>query len=122
MSEREQNKPLGEPGRVLRCDEWENLLADALDGTLSGRRRRRPSTRHHSECALCAQMLKETEQGKAWMQYLAAEPEVPADLLQKILARTSGAAATGRSPAEPLPRRTAGAPPGIASRCRRSVR
>ena len=35
MSEHEQNKPLGELARVLRCDEWENLLADALDGTLS---------------------------------------------------------------------------------------
>jgi hypothetical protein len=28
-------------------------------------------------------MLKETQQGKAWMEYLAVEPEVPADLLGK---------------------------------------
>ena len=35
MSEQEQTKPLGGQGRTLRCDEWENLLADALDGTLS---------------------------------------------------------------------------------------
>ena len=35
-------------------------------------------------------MLKQTEQGKDWMEYLAVEPEVPADLLKKILARTSG--------------------------------
>jgi hypothetical protein len=89
MSEREQNKPLGESARVLRCDEWENLLADALDGTLSAADTA-AFTRHHRECVLCAQMLKETEQGRSWMKYLAVEPEVPTDLLQKILARTSG--------------------------------
>src|ERR1700733_2289100 len=105
MSEREQNKQLGEPGRVLRCDEWENLLADALDGTLSTDDAA-AFTRHHRECALCAQMLKETEQGRSWMQYLAVEPEVPADLLKKILARTSGGPQPGgAAPALSLPPR-----------------
>ena len=88
MSEQEQSKPLGGPGRALRCDEWENLLADALDGTLSAADQA-AFTRHQNECALCAQMFKETDQGKAWMQYLTVEPEVPAGLLGKILARTS---------------------------------
>ena len=88
MSEQEQTKPLGGPGRALRCDEWENLLADALDGTLSAADQA-AFTRHQNECALCAQMFKETDQGKAWMQYLTVEPEVPAGLLGKILARTS---------------------------------
>src|SRR5580704_3888245 len=86
MSEREQNT--GKPSRALRCDEWENLLADALDGTLTAADAA-AFTRHHSECVLCAQMFKETQQGKAWMEYLAVEPEPPADLLRKILARTS---------------------------------
>ena len=81
MSEREQNKPSGQPGRVLRCDEWESLIADALDGTLPAADAA-AFARHHGECALCAQMLKETQQGKAWIEYLAVEPEVPADLLQ----------------------------------------
>jgi hypothetical protein len=106
MSEREQNKPSGQPGRVLRCDEWENLIADALDGTLSAADAA-AFARHHGECALCAQMLKETQQGKAWIEYLAVEPEVPVDLLQKILARTSGRSvpgeATGVVPGAPLP-------------------
>jgi Putative zinc-finger len=106
MSEREQNKQLGEPGRVLRCDEWENLLADALDGTLSAADEAAFS-RHHRECALCAQMLKETEQGRSWMQYLAVEPEVPADLLKKILARTSGPQPGVPAPALSLPPRPA---------------
>jgi hypothetical protein len=86
MSEREQNT--GKPSRVLRCDEWENLLVDALDGTLTAADAA-AFTRHQGECALCAQMFKETQQGKAWMEYLAVEPEPPADLLKKILARTS---------------------------------
>lgn len=94
MSEQEQTKPLGGQGRTLRCDEWENLLADALDGTLSVADQA-AFTRHQNECALCAQMFKETDQGKAWMQYLTVEPEVPADLLGKILARTSEPAGTG---------------------------
>jgi hypothetical protein len=88
MSEREQNQASGEPGRVLRHDEWESLIADALDGTLSAADAAAFS-RHQSECAPCGQMLKETQQGKAWMEYLAVEPELPADLLHKILTRTS---------------------------------
>jgi hypothetical protein len=109
MSEREQNKPSGQPGRVLRCDEWESLIADALDGTLPAADAA-AFARHHAECALCAQMLKETQQGKAWIDYLTLEPEVPADLLQKILARTSGRSASGEeagvAPGVPLPVRT----------------
>jgi Putative zinc-finger len=97
MSEREQNKPSGRPSRVLRCDEWENLIADALDGTLNAADAA-AFDRHHGECALCAQMLKEAQQGKAWMEYLAVEPEVPADLLKKILARTSGHSVAGEEP------------------------
>jgi hypothetical protein len=96
MSEREQNQPSGQPVRVLRCDEWENLIADALDGTLPAAEAA-AFARHQGECALCAQMLKETQQGKAWMEYLAVEPEVPADLLNKILARTSDRLATGEA-------------------------
>jgi hypothetical protein len=92
MSEREQNT--GKPVRVLRCDEWENLLVDALDGTLTAADEA-AFNRHQGDCALCAQMLKETQQGKAWLQYLAAEPEPPADLLKNILARTSGRSLPG---------------------------
>jgi hypothetical protein len=105
MSEREQNTPSGRPGRVLRCDEWENLIADALDGTLPAADAA-AFARHHAECALCAQMLKETQQGKAWIEYLTEEPEVPADLLKKILARTSGSMSgeeAGVVPGVPLP-------------------
>jgi hypothetical protein len=73
---------------VLRHDEWEALIADALDETL-GADDAAAFTRHHNECALCAQMLKETRQGLAWMEHMRDEPEMPAGLLNKILARTS---------------------------------
>jgi hypothetical protein len=89
MSERDKQKPSGGPGRVLRCDEWENLIADALDGSLSAADTA-AFTRHHNECALCARMLKETQQGKAWLEYLTLEPEVPSGLMAKILTQTSG--------------------------------
>jgi hypothetical protein len=88
MSERDQNQASGQTGRVLRHDEWESLLADALDGTLSAADTA-AFRRHQSECAPCEQMFQETRQGLAWMEYLATEPEPPADLLGKILARTS---------------------------------
>src|ERR1700755_1946 len=110
MSEQEQTKPLGGQGRTLRCDEWENLLADALDGTLSVADQA-AFTRHQNECALCAQMCKETDQGKAWMQYLTVAPEVPADLLGKILARTSEPTATGAPAGVAAPGRTRPRPP-----------
>src|ERR1700761_1992030 len=88
MSEREQIRPGAGPERVLRCDEWESLLADAIDGTLSPSDRA-AFDRHTAECAQCSLMLQETEQGRAWLGYLADEPEVPAGLLGKILTRTS---------------------------------
>jgi len=100
-------KASGDPGRVLRCDEWESLLADAMDGILSAPDQA-AFDRHQAECVLCAQMLKETRQGRAWMEYLAVEPEVPAGLLNKILARTSQGSQTGTAaPAVSLPARPA---------------
>jgi hypothetical protein len=114
MSEREQNKPSGKPDRVLRCDEWENLIADALDGTLN-ESDAAAFRRHQGDCVLCAQMWKETHQGKAWMEYLTVEPEAPSDLLQKILARTSERVGPGIDtgvegfalPGRPVPERAA---------------
>jgi Putative zinc-finger len=104
MSERDDKTT---SGRVLRCDEWEDLIADALDGTLAAADAA-AFTRHHSECALCAQMFKETQQGRAWMEYLAVEPEVPSELLKKILARTSEQPAMGIAmPALTVPARPA---------------
>src|ERR1700744_970042 len=105
MAEQGQN-PLEGLGRILGCDEWESMLADAMDGTLSAADQA-AFDRHGSECAQCSQMLKETEQGRAWLQYLEQEPEVPAGLLNKILARTSQGSDTAIAPALSLPPRPA---------------
>lgn len=73
----------------LRCDEWELLLADALDGHLS------PSqsaafTAHSAGCSSCADLLAHARQGREWLGYLHAEPEVPSDLVSRILDKTVG--------------------------------
>jgi hypothetical protein len=110
MSERDDKKPSGESGRTLRCDQWDDLIADALDGSLNAADTA-AFHRHHSECAVCAQRLKETQQGKAWMEYLAVEPELPADLLPKILARTSERPETGVESGIAMPALTVAARP-----------
>jgi hypothetical protein len=69
------------------CGQWETLLADALDGLL------RPEdeatfTAHMAICPACTALFEEARRGREWLEYLAAEPEVPAGLLDKILAAT----------------------------------
>jgi hypothetical protein len=95
MSERnpfDQPKGSRDVSRELRCEEWESLLADALDGVL-------PATDsvafkgHSTDCALCAQLLAEAKQGQEWMHFLHEEPEMPGDLMERILSKTSGAVA-----------------------------
>jgi len=80
------------PSKTLPCVEWEALLVDALDGTL-------PATEsaafqaHRDSCIACSVLLEETKRGSEWLHFLGSEPEVPAGLVGKILAQTSGAAA-----------------------------
>jgi hypothetical protein len=82
-------------GRKLRCEDWEALIAEALDGTLSAVDSA-AFEQHRRECAACSQMLEEVRQGAAWLGFLESEPEMPPELLAKILARTSGSAAAKR--------------------------
>jgi Putative zinc-finger len=84
--------------RKLRCEDWEGLIAEALDGTLSAGDSA-AFEQHRRECAACARMLEEVRQGAAWLDFLGDEPEMPADLMAKILARTSGAAEGSALPA-----------------------
>ncbi len=69
------------------CGLWETLLADALDGLL------RPEdeatfTSHMATCAACTALFEEARRGRQWLEFLSPEPEVPAGLLDKILAKT----------------------------------
>ena len=69
------------------CTQWEMLLADAQDGLL------RPEDQalfsaHKSVCPACAALFEEARRGREWLEFLSPEPEVPAGLLDRILAQT----------------------------------
>ncbi len=69
------------------CGQWETLLAEALDGLL------RPEdeatfTNHMATCPSCTEMFEQARRGREWLAFLSPEPEVPAGLLDKILAET----------------------------------
>jgi len=69
------------------CGQWETLLADALDGMLRAEDEATFSS-HMAGCAACTAMFDEARRGQEWLEFLAAEPEVPGGLLDKILAQT----------------------------------
>jgi hypothetical protein len=110
MTERNpfDQKPEGPTGgHVIRCEEWEALLVDALDGLLPAKEGAAFET-HGSDCAACARLLAEARQGREWMQFLHTEPEIPSDMVDRVLHRTSGMAAGG-------PLAVAGAPLPVAT-------
>jgi hypothetical protein len=69
------------------CGQWETLLADALDGLLL------PADEvtfaaHMAACPACTALFEEARKGQEWLEYLSPEPDVPAGLVDKILAHT----------------------------------
>jgi len=66
------------------CGLWETLLADALDGLLSPADEATFNA-HMSACPSCAALYEESKRGREWLEFLSPEPEVPADLLDRIL-------------------------------------
>ena len=78
-------------GGSMQCAECEAMLADALDGALSAEEQERFDA-HTAECVPCSQMLADARRGAAWLEMLRTpRPEPPAELLERILAETSGA-------------------------------
>jgi hypothetical protein len=69
------------------CGQWETLLPDALDGLL-GPGDEQVFTAHMAICPACTELFEESRRGREWLGFLAAEPDVPAGLLDKILAQT----------------------------------
>ena len=69
------------------CGAWETLLADALDGLLKPEDEAQFAA-HKATCAACAALYEEARKGREWLEFLSPEPEVPAGLLEKILAQT----------------------------------
>ncbi len=74
---------------ALPCEACEAMCLDAVDGTLSTPEQA-AFDRHVAGCVMCAEQLGEARRGAAWMEMLKGHaPEPPAELLGKILARTS---------------------------------
>lgn len=69
------------------CGQWETLLADALDGLLKPRDEA-AFTAHMAVCPACAALFEDARLGREWLEFLSAEPEVPAGLLDRILSKT----------------------------------
>ena len=69
------------------CGQWEMLLADSLDGLLKPEDEALFNA-HLSVCPACSALYEEARRGREWMEFLSPEPEVPAGLLDKILAHT----------------------------------
>ena len=89
------SKPDANPGKgagALRCEEWEALLADALDGLLPAGQAVAFEA-HSAGCTGCSDLLAHAKQGQQWLEYLHVEPEVPSGLVSKILEKTAGAGA-----------------------------
>jgi hypothetical protein len=69
------------------CGLWETLLADALDGLLNPADEATFSA-HMAVCPACTALFEDARRGREWLEFLSTEPEVPAGLLDKILAQT----------------------------------
>jgi len=72
----------------MQCSEFDALLSQAIDGTLSGERLT-VFEAHAHECKTCGPLLQEAEAGHGWLKSLD-EVEPPPELVTNILVRTTG--------------------------------
>jgi hypothetical protein len=72
----------------MQCHEFDSLLADAIDGVLTGAALDRFQA-HAGACKNCGPLLAEAEAGRTWLKGLT-EVEPPASLVANILASTTG--------------------------------
>src|SRR5512146_1633065 len=78
----------GETQSGMQCLEFDALLADALDGALTGADRERFEA-HKTSCSACGPLFAEAQLGRQWLGALR-EVEPPANLVHNILAATIG--------------------------------
>jgi hypothetical protein len=81
---------LGETNSGMQCAEFDALLAEAIDGSLT-RQRREDFERHKAGCAACGKLFAEVTSGLAWIEQVE-DIEPPRNLVHNILAATTGAA------------------------------
>jgi hypothetical protein len=72
----------------IGCNEFDQLLTDALDGVLSGIQLDRFQS-HARTCRTCGPLLADAEAGRNWLKDLS-EVEPPVSLVANILASTTG--------------------------------
>lgn len=78
----------GESKNGMQCTEFESLLIEALDESLTGARLE--SFQNHARtCATCGPLMAEADAGRRWLRSLT-EVEPPANLVHNILVATSG--------------------------------
>ncbi len=77
-----------ETSNGMQCHEFDGLLADAIDGILSGTQLDRFQG-HARTCSACGPLLAEVEAGRHWLKELS-EVNPPASLVTSILASTTG--------------------------------
>jgi hypothetical protein len=73
---------------AMQCSEFDALLADALDQTLTGAKLESFQA-HARACSICGPLLAEAQQGQRWLKQIV-EVEPPIDLVQNILLATTG--------------------------------
>jgi hypothetical protein len=104
------------------CGQWETLLADALDGLLKPEDET-TFAEHMAGCPACTALYEEARRGREWLEFLSPEPEVPAGLLDKILAQTGPGQVAGfgliAGSSNVLPMPPAWQRPGFAGQIRR---
>src|SRR5271166_3625416 len=77
-------------GNGMICNEFDALLADMMDGVLSGAKLE--GFRAHAKvCSNCGALFVEAEAGRNWLKSLT-EVEPPAGLVENVLASTTGIA------------------------------
>jgi hypothetical protein len=72
----------------MQCNEFDLVLADAIDGVLTGTELGRFQA-HARSCKACGPLFAEAEAGRNWLKGLT-EVEPPASLVNNILASTTG--------------------------------
>lgn len=78
----------GETRNSMQCAEFDALLNEALDATLSGPKLESFHS-HARVCAVCGPLFAEADAGLRWLKSLA-EVEPPANLMHNILLATTG--------------------------------
>jgi hypothetical protein len=78
----------GKEDNRIDCTEFDALLSQAIDGSLTGAKLTR-FEEHGRVCQICGPLLADAEAGRRWLRSLA-EVEPPADLVSEILLRTTG--------------------------------